>query len=207
MQLYPRHYKLIEFLEAEPKKKYDVSTLARHLGLSMPVIRNEIPKLCNAGYVKREPYGRTYLYFAARQTYKPSSVVKAEPLTKADLQTMLYVMANSTYEPKLNKLGWSLPRALFELLALAQGDSSAASQESCRKALTALHEAAQAYTDTLSRVLSTAQLWDDRFSTWLTGELSEENLEKLAELTRRGLTAHGRLASEQDTKTNKENTE
>jgi hypothetical protein len=68
-----------------------------------------------------------------------------------------------------------------------------ANQYPCRKALVELLEATEAYAATLRHLLATPQLWDEQLSTWLTASLSEKNLEKLEELTRQAIEAHGRL--------------
>lgn len=188
MELQPRHYRLIEYLEANPKKKFGVDELAKALSLSMPVIRNEIPKLCALGYVKRKPCGRSFEYYAANQT-PPATFTKAKPFNARELLAAIPTIANSSYTPKLAKLAWNYPLAILDLVSSAlQGQHT-----TCRQTILATLEATEAYSMALRRVLSTPQLWDDRLSDWLTEGLLEKDLEKLAELTRQGLAAHGRL--------------
>jgi DNA-binding Lrp family transcriptional regulator len=192
MNLQPRHYKLIKLLEENPKRYYGVDELAKTLSLSLSVLRNELPNLVQAGYLRRRAVGRTFEYYAPKAVATPVTGRSIEPITALDYGSLLKAVATPSYEPKLNRLGWNLPKVLAELgLMATSGDL--ANQYPCRKALVELLEATEAYAATLRHLLATPQLWDEQLSTWLTASLSEKNLEKLEELTRQAIEAHGRL--------------
>lgn len=204
MKLQRRHYRVIEFLEANPKKRYGVDEIAKALSLSLSVLRNELPHLALAGYIKRKPDGRTFDYFAdPNTTISKTPNPDAKALSKAEFGSLAYALANPNYEPKLNKLAWNLPWVNAQLLnAAVTGDTS--QLEPCRSQLTTLLNAAKDYVAVLERLLATPRLWDASLARWLTEGLSEENLEKLHELARQALAAHSRLESSKEAPENEQ---
>jgi len=182
--------KVLTLLETNPKRKFGVDEIARRCQLSLSVLRNELPKLAEEGYVCRKMDGRTYVYF--NQKLKPIANEPVVPITPAGLFDLLRTAAQDNYEPVVAKLAWKLPVVIGEV-ANAAMTGNTASLTTARMALLELLKAVERYADVLRRTLGTVELWDERVTQWAVTGASEKNLEEFGQLTRQALDNHGRL--------------
>lgn len=202
MQLQPRHNRLINYLSERSPTGFGVDELATKLILSRHTLANELPKLANEGYIKRRAVGRTFDYYIDKtpSRYMPMAQT-IEPYGPAQFGILFQTIVKPDYKPVLTKLDWSMPFTVAHLArAAATGDLSY--QQPAKQALESFLEAMEATELACRKLLATPQLWDANLSNWLTAGLTEENLEKLEELTRQAIEKHGRLTP--DTPTTKE---
>jgi hypothetical protein len=202
-ELQPRHKKLVDYLETRSPSRFGVDDLAKRLGLSTKVLRNEIPKLVDAGYLKRWPVGRTFEYYVDKtpSKYKPTST-KVTPGNPTWFGTTLVMaLMQENYKPLLSKLEWSIPYAVAHLTsASVTGDLSY--QQAAKEALETYLEASEAVQLACRTLLATDPLWDDRLVGWLSSGLREDATEILEKQARHLLETYGRLeSSKQETNT------
>jgi hypothetical protein len=193
MMLMPRHERLISYLNERSPAKFGLDELANVLNLSSAVLRNEAPQLVKMGYLKRKATGRTFEYYVEKTPSRYMPIAQqARAATQAEFGSLLYAIVKPGYKPVLTKLDWSMPFTVAHLArAAATGDLT--QQATARQALESFLEAMEATELACRKLLATPQLWDANLSNWLTAGLTEENLEKLEELTRQAIEKHGKL--------------
>lgn len=199
-KLLPRHRLIIDYLTSQAPKRLTVDEIAKHCKIAKSTVRNEMlivlqlsSKVQRSVRAKERGRGTYQYYVGAPET---SDLPKGfedfgKPIPSvAEIGSMFEVTTRENYTPVVTKSAWKLPVALCQVVDSAlTGDSSKLGK--ARQAVESLLAAATAYAVTLSRILSTDELWED--PAWLTAGLPEENLEKLAETTRQTLERHAKL--------------
>lgn len=208
ISLQPRHQAIIDFLTNNSPKRYSAKEIANSLNHTASTTGNEmltIMRLCPK--VQRSVRGRVYKYYVGDPEKDLPEKLKdyGKATTLSDIGAIWQACTKADYVPSVVKSTWKLPQAMALITKAALSDNVSTLSQA-RKALEDLSELATAYAVTLSRVLSTDELWAD--PAWLVQGMPEENLEIVAETTRQTL---GRLAkldpSKTETETNTKETE
>jgi hypothetical protein len=196
MKLQPRHSRLIDYLSTHSPEAFSIPELSLKLNLASKVISNEIPKLVDLGYVRRKPVGRSFEYYIAKTPSKYlANATPVEPITDpvTFVTRFLLPITQPDYIPILTKLDWTMPTVVAQLTSAGVTSNLNNSQLPAKQALEAFLETIETTALACRSLLATAALWDERLPQWLTGTLSEIQLENLEELARQATAKYARL--------------
>lgn len=201
LSLQPRHQVIIDFLTKNAPKRYSAKDIASNCKLTATTTGNEMLTVMRLHpKIQRSVRGRVYKYYIGEPDAVSLDMVDkrlsdwGKPIpSRADIGGIYDASTSEDYKPAVAKLAWKLGLVMAMVgKAATTGDLSSLSE--ARRALEEISDSATAYAVTLSRILSTEELWAD--PAWLVQGMPEENLEKLRERSRQAIERLAKLHSE-----------